>query len=170
MYCCIAIQRARDTAPALYCPIQQDFVLYCCRARCIGFALHWRGDGGHGWSDRHVDASLSLAMLSWVPLDCMLGVGSHSDPPRLPYDHDHHRLRAPSQCVLSRIAVERAALLYSKIQHKSCCIGQYSAGAVSRARCIAMQQYSAIQLIHQCSNTSQYSIQHNTIPLRTGPG
>ena len=54
LYCCIAIQRARDNASALYCPIQQVFTLYCCRARCIGFALHWRGDGGHGWSDRHV--------------------------------------------------------------------------------------------------------------------
>ena len=68
LYCCIAIQWARDNAYPLYCPIQQVFPLYCCRARCIGFALHWRGDGGHGWSDRHVDASLSLAMLSWVPL------------------------------------------------------------------------------------------------------
>ena len=97
----------------------------------------------------------------------MLGVGSHSDPPRLPYDHAHHRLRAPSQCVLSRIAAERAAeraaLLYSKTQHKTCCIVQYSADTVSRARCIAMQQCSAIQRNTSYSNTSQYRIQHRGV-------
>ena len=100
----------------------------------------------------------------------MLGVGSHSDPPRLPYDHAHHRLRAPSQCVLLRIAAERAALLYSKIQHKTCCIGQYSALTVCRAHCIAMQQCSAMHPMQQCSNTSQYSIQHNALPLSGGEG
>ena len=42
LYCCIAIQGARDEASALYCPIQQVFTLYCCRARCIGFMLYWR--------------------------------------------------------------------------------------------------------------------------------
>jgi hypothetical protein len=36
------MQGARDDAFPLYCPIQHVFTLYCCRARCIGFALHWR--------------------------------------------------------------------------------------------------------------------------------
>ena len=51
-------------------------------------------------------------------------------------------------------AVERAVLLYSKMQHKSCCIVQYSADASSRAYCIAMQQYS------QYTNAA---IHHNTV-------
>jgi hypothetical protein len=37
LYCCIATQWARDHATLLYCLIQHVFVLYCCRARCIGF-------------------------------------------------------------------------------------------------------------------------------------
>ena len=36
LYCCIAIQWARDRARSLYCPIQQVFLVYCCRAGCIG--------------------------------------------------------------------------------------------------------------------------------------
>ena len=42
LYCCIAIQWARDRVTVLYCPIQQVFLVYCCRARCIAFVLYWR--------------------------------------------------------------------------------------------------------------------------------
>ena len=42
LYCCIAIQWVRDSDSWLYCPIQQVFLVYCCRARCIGFVLYWR--------------------------------------------------------------------------------------------------------------------------------
>ena len=46
LYCCIAIQWARDTETSLYCTIQQVFLVYCCRARCIGFALYCCVGGG----------------------------------------------------------------------------------------------------------------------------
>ena len=46
LYWCIAIQWARDTETSLYCTIQQVFLVYCCRARCIGFALYCCVGGG----------------------------------------------------------------------------------------------------------------------------
>ena len=48
---------------------------------------------------------------------------------------------------------------------KSCCIGQYSVLALSRAHCGAIQQSTAIQRNAAYSNTSLYSLQHSTIPL-----
>ena len=51
-------------------------------------------------------------------------------------------------------AVERAVLAIQQYSVKTCCIVQYSARAVSRAHCIAMQQYS------QYTNAA---IHHNTV-------
>ena len=43
LYCCIAIQWARDSACPLYCPIQQEIAMYCCTSGCIACRLYCAG-------------------------------------------------------------------------------------------------------------------------------
>ena len=65
-------------------------------------------------------------------------------------------------------AVPRTRPIQPTIQQytaKSCCIGQYSARALSRAHCIAIQLYTAIQRNAAYSHASLYSLQHSTPPL-----
>ena len=52
---------------ALYSPIQQLFVLYCCIARCIGWAVGASANGGRTALLAHMPY-LMLSMLSWVSL------------------------------------------------------------------------------------------------------
>ena len=56
LYCCIAIQWARDRARSLYCTIQHVFLVYCCRVCCIGFVLYWR-------------AAIGMAAFDHVPVE-----------------------------------------------------------------------------------------------------
>jgi hypothetical protein len=109
----------------------------------VGLAKQARSDGALGPRARCSAASVSPSSASQTwPLRSAL---------------DHRRVGASCDRTVYRMlysAVERAVLLYSTIQHKSCCIGQYSGNALSRARCIAMQQ---------CSLCSNAAIHHNTV-------
>ena len=158
LYCCIAIQWARDRVSWLYCPIQQVFLVYCCRAGCIGWPAVL---GGQGWPDDLVGASLSLAMLSWVPLTVC-------DVCSVTLTHPCSHVTMTTIGFVRRHSAHTAVLLYCGLYCNTAQNLLYWAIQHSRPVPRPWQYsntapYSAIQLY---SNTSQYSIQHNTLPLR----
>ena len=103
LYCCIAIQWARDRVTVLYCPIQHVFLVYCCRARCIDPLLYCPRQRATRRCPRRYPPTQCRPRSRWRRQRCLC-----STPPHRPW---RRAVRAPGMCSFERRAISQPACL-----------------------------------------------------------